>query len=134
MPASARATLALALSIQLRLLAPILPFVTEEVWSWWHDGSIHRAPWPTTGELPHTSGDSDVLHVASEALGAVRKAKTAAKRGMKAKVSMLTVTAPPDALVHLAQAEQDLRNAGNIIEIVTRDGEWAVDVELAPEE
>lgn len=134
MATSARAALALALSVQLRLLAPILPFVTEEVWSWWHDGSVHVAPWPNVGELPEVSGDSRVLEVAAEVLGVIRKTKTTAKRGMKAKVSRLELTAPADVLGLFEEALGDLTNAGNVTEIVTNEGEWAVVVELASED
>src|SRR5690606_25248048 len=48
---SARTALPLALDTLLRLLAPVLPFATEEVWSWWRQGSVHRAPWPKSSPL-----------------------------------------------------------------------------------
>jgi valyl-tRNA synthetase len=143
-PASARAALACALSVLLRLLAPFLPFVTEEVWSWWHEGSVHRAPWPAAGELPAAAGrrspaggaggDTAVLDVAAEVLGAVRRAKTAAKRSMRATVARLTVVDNPERLALLAQAEGDLREAGGVVELTTRPGEPDVEVELADEE
>jgi valyl-tRNA synthetase len=131
---SARATLALALSVQLRLLAPFLAFVTEEVWSWWHDGSVHRAPWPSTDELPDAPRGSQVLDAATEVLAAIRKSKTAAKRGMRAGVRRLDVFAPSELLASLGEGVNDIRNAGNVDEIVTGEGPWEVLVELADEE
>ena len=48
---SAVAGLRLGLDVLLRLLAPTLPYITEEVWSWAFaeekgHPSIHKAPWP----------------------------------------------------------------------------------------
>jgi valyl-tRNA synthetase len=124
--ASAHAALRQALDVLLRLFAPFLPFVTEEVWSWWREGSVHRAAWPA---LPAGAGDPAVLSVASEVLGRVRKAKSAAKQSMRAEVSLLTVTGPEMALVRLAQ--DDLCGAGNVEEFVLQDGpEFAVEVVL----
>jgi valyl-tRNA synthetase len=111
--ASARATLALALSVQLRLFAPILPYVTEEVWSWWRYGSIHRAQWPSTRELA-VAGDPAVLAVTSEALHQIRRAKSDRRLSMKATVPLAEVLGPPAELELLALAEPDLRAAGGI--------------------
>ncbi|MFG3442044.1 valine--tRNA ligase [Nonomuraea sp. NPDC047897] len=124
--ASAHVALRRALDAQLRLFAPFLPFVTEEVWSWWREGSVHRAAWP---DARRGSGDPAVLTVASEVLSRVRKAKSAAKLSMRAEVSRLTVSGPEAALVRLAQ--DDLCGAGNVEEFVLADGpELTVEVTL----
>jgi valyl-tRNA synthetase len=111
---SARATLALALSMQLRLFAPFLPYVTEEAWSWWRYGSVHRAPWPSVRELTGAIGDGDLLTVTSEALHQVRRAKTDRHLSMKTPVPLAEVLGPPVELELLALAEADLRAAGRI--------------------
>ena len=135
-PASARAALALSLSVLLRLFAPVLPFVTEEVWSWWHTGSIHRAPWPATDELPRgpAVGDTAVLDMAARVLGAVRRVKTSAKRSMRVPVARLTVTDSAERLGLLALAERDVREAGGVIELATAVGAPDVEVVLAEDE
>ncbi|QFY14752.1 valine--tRNA ligase [Nonomuraea phyllanthi] len=116
--ASAHAALRQALDVLLRLFAPFLPFVTEEVWSWWREGSVHRAPWPALERGP---GDPAVLAVASDVLGRVRKAKSEAKLSMRAEVSRLTVLVPEVGLVR--QAQDDLCAAGNVEEFVLEYGD-----------
>jgi len=139
-PASARGALVLALSALLRLLAPILPFVTEEVWSWWQTGSIHNAPWPERAEFgpattDHVAGVVSVLDVATEVLGQVRRAKTTAKRSMRSPVAVLTVADTSERIAALLSAEDDVRDAGGVVTFDTAVADdFAVEVALAEEE
>ena len=123
---SAVATLRLALSIVLRLLAPFVPFVTEEVWSWWQDGSVHRAAWPDSGRLREQAGPGDVtvLTAAAAAIAAIRKAKSEARLPMKNPVPLLILTARQPAVDALAAAGDDVRSAGRVttIELRATDG------------
>jgi valyl-tRNA synthetase len=132
--ASARATLRIVLDVVLRLFAPMLPYVTEEVWSWTHEGSVHRAPWPTADELPG-AGDAAVLGAVGAALAVVRKAKSQAKVGMRAEVPSMTLVGPADVLGHLRTGEADLRAAGRLtgsLDLSEGEEVTARDVELVP--
>ncbi|MGH9271689.1 MAG: class I tRNA ligase family protein, partial [Ilumatobacteraceae bacterium] len=126
--ASARAALRHALDVQLRLLAPTLPFATEEAWSWWRDGSIHAAEWPRAADPRVDDGQPD-LDVVSAVLAQVRRAKTEAKVSQRAKVNRLVVTAPTGA--RLESATADLVDALTVEELCLGDGELRVVVELA---
>jgi valyl-tRNA synthetase len=112
--ASARATLSLALHVQLRLLAPFVPFVTEEVWSWWQAGSVHRAAWPERHELGDLGGDPAALDSVASALRGIRGAKSQAQVSMKAELSAAGFVGPQAALDAVRRAEADLRRAGRI--------------------
>jgi valyl-tRNA synthetase len=119
---SARATLLTTLDVLLRLFAPIMPFVTEEAWSWWNEGSIHRAPWPQVSELGRAGeAVSEVggaeLDAAAAAIGAIRKAKSEARLAQKAEVARLTVTGPRRELTLLSQVLADVRAAGHVTEV-----------------
>jgi len=131
--ASARAALHLALEAILKLFAPFLPYVTEEVWSWWRTGSIHRAAWPVAADLRAAAGDGDpaVLSVAADVLTEVRRAKSEAKRSMRAEVTAITVIDTPERLGALDQAAGDVRAAGVIGRLLLDKGEaFAVEVTL----
>ena len=137
---SANAALLLALSTVLRLFAPFLPFVTEEVWSWWRPGSIHTAQWPNEGEVLAAIGGEDergltALFLAAQVLGDIRRKKSEEQRALKTQVTRLVVQAPAASLALLRDVEIDLRAAGLIVSIETVESDaLSAEVELAPPE
>ena len=112
---SARATLACALHTSLRLLAPFLPYVTEEVWSWWQEGSVHHAAWPVEADLGSAAAASpSTLRAISKALAGVRGVKSQAKVKMRTEVTRAVVTGPEAEIRAAEAAAPDLRAAGAV--------------------
>jgi valyl-tRNA synthetase len=129
---SARAALRQALDIVHRLFAPFLPFVTEEVWSWWRECSVHSTAWPDAQMLP-SDGDVSLLAPVSEVLGVVRRAKTEAKLSQRATVDELTLEGPSEVLTAIEACRTDLAEAGGITLFTLSEGaNLATTVRLAP--
>ena len=127
--ASANASLAAALSVLLRLFAPFLPFVTEEVWSWWRPGSVHQAPWPTRAEVDalvpdHSDSrrqiDQQTYDWATDVLFEIRKQRSEAKQPLKVPITRVSITAEPEMAALMAQVEADLKAALRVQEF-----EWS---------
>ena len=119
---SARATLTIALSVLQRLFAPILPFVTEEVWHWWHTDSVHLAAWPSVEELGTLSLDpGSIYRPVCDALEAIRREKSTAKVSQRAEVSRFVINAPEEVAEALRASANDLAAAGNVSELIVND-------------
>jgi valyl-tRNA synthetase len=134
--ASVLAALATTLDSLLRLFAPFLPFATEEVWSWWRTGSVHRAAWPAALEI--ADGDTTMLGTVGLALSGIRKAKSEAKVKQRTEVLSASITANEMLIAQLKAGLGDLKAAANAQEISLQSGEGDLavsDVVLAqPEE
>jgi len=129
--ASAVVALRTAIDVLLRLFAPYLPFATEEVWSWTHEGSVHTSSWPTVAETGTDAAPSGLLQAVSAALISIRRAKTDAKASQKTDVVSATIAGP----AILGDALGDLRAVGRIanVEFVESDEIEVRDIVLAVE-
>ena len=131
---SARAALGITTHTLLKLFAPFIPFVTEEVWSWWQEGSIHLQSWPKSSEIiTDKSAGIDPLNNVTWILSEVRKVKTENKQSMKAEVKTLEIWAKEEVIEQVKDAQKDLIAAGNIkdLKLNVTDSEIKVKAELA---
>ncbi len=133
---SAIATLRLALNVILRLLAPFVPYIAEEVWSWEFavetgHRSIHKAPWPTAAEFPQGAVDDALFESAVAAFAAINKAKSEGGVSVGRGVKTLKLACGPgtDIKPILADVAGAVRASGCEVEL--RDGLEANKFEVA---
>jgi valyl-tRNA synthetase len=129
---SAHATLSLTLSTLQRLLAPFVPFVSEEVWRWWHEGTVHLAPWPSLRELGDAPLATGVYNAVGDVLEAVRREKSTQKVSQRKEVAELVVIGPGELLEIIQSGQRDLVDAGGVQSVVYEEAsEFSVRVTLA---
>jgi valyl-tRNA synthetase len=129
----------IVLSVLNRLFAPFLPFVTEEVWSWWQEGSVHRAPWPDAAEIAaaipaRSHEDPNEYEQVSELLGEIRKRKAEARLSPAAPLDRVVVRTD-QALGTRWSSESltDLKSAARAASLEFEPGA-AFEVSIAPAE
>ena len=116
---SARTALGLGLDAFARLLAPYLPYASEEVWSWMHagSGSVHRAAWPVVDPYVEaaTGASPELLTWAGKAVEQLRKIKSEAKVSMKTPILSVALSAAAEGVDAIHAALGDIAQAGRVI-------------------
>lgn len=127
--ASAIAALQLGLSVLLRLFAPFLPFITEEIWSWGFaeesgQPSIHLARWPSAEDFAGVAPveDAALFELAVDALAMINKGRAEAGVSTAREIQTLVLTAPSEQASRLRRVQDDIRLASRGHSIEVRDG------------
>jgi valyl-tRNA synthetase len=137
--ASAVATLRLGLDVLVRLFAPFLPFISEEVWSWAfaaekRQPSVHAAPWPSERDFAGIAEPEapESFDVAIACWSAILKAKSDAAVSMGREVERLVIAGNPKTLATLRGVVADVFAAARChghelaADDALADGEFAI--------
>jgi valyl-tRNA synthetase len=116
--ASANTAAQAALSVLLRLFAPYLPFVAEEVWSWWQEGSVHRAPWPGADAFDAlgltTEGDDREYGRAVDITAALRQMRSENQWSWRVPVRNLRLSLPGGDADVWPRIQEDVLAGNNV--------------------
>jgi valyl-tRNA synthetase len=132
---SAQATIALAFEAILKLLAPALPHITEQLYGQLFPGrgSLHTARWPELDATLHDPAAEAAGAAILAVTGAVRRFKTARGRSLGAPLAGLTIAcADPGLRASLELAAADLRSVSRAERLAWASGPDAGAEELAP--
>jgi valyl-tRNA synthetase len=113
---SAASALRLVHRAMVRMLAPFLPYLAEEVWHWCYNGdegmheSVHRSPWPSLAEFESIPQPAiaQTYDAAIAVVEAVRKAKADANLSVKAPVKSVAVTGAAEVLRAIEASRDDV--------------------------
>jgi valyl-tRNA synthetase len=118
---SAIASLRLGLNVLLRLFAPALPYITEEVWSWAFaeetgHASVHAAPWPGQRDFEAIPAPADAgsFDAACAALASINKGKSEGGVSIGRGVRTVTLRANEATLGRLAAVSGDVMASARV--------------------
>ncbi|MBT4165734.1 valine--tRNA ligase [archaeon] len=115
---SAQYTLYKSLLTILKLIAPIMPFITEEIYQTYFkktekQDSIHISEWPESENLENEKYDT-TLDAFIDVLSKVRQAKTKKQKSMKSEIILTMPEKQYEKIKDLLQDIQDVTNAKEI--------------------
>ncbi|MGH2751634.1 MAG: valine--tRNA ligase [Actinomycetota bacterium] len=122
--ASALGTLRTGLDVAIRLFAPVLPYITEELHNTGRaePSSVHRSNWPVPSELPE-SEDDGCFDAGVAVLTQIRKAKSEVKVSLRVPVEHAEVRGSQTQLDLFERVKDDVASTVNVrhFELVVTD-------------
>jgi valyl-tRNA synthetase len=120
---AAKYTLRTVVETSLKLLAPIAPFFTEEVYQYFSDESIHSTLWPEVYEELISEEMEDKGETTVELIDEVRRFKSASKIPLNAELAEVNVYTSDEDLVDVFnQFDADIKGTLKINDLAISSG------------